>query len=259
MASAIESIWASNLRLAASSADRSAGILRLDDLDLKLAGAVEELVQRRIEQADRYRHAVHGLENAQVVADLHVEQLRKLLVALVLVLGEDVVLDDHLPLAEEHVLGAAQADALRAELATEGCIIGSVGVCSDTHRSELIRPLRIWSKSPVTSGLTSETGPTTSTPMVPSIEIDVALVNLDVGAADASDLVLGIDLELLNAAHAWLAHSARDDSRVTRLAAVRREDALRSVHAVQVVGVCLPAHENRVLDRPLWLQRHLPR
>ena len=97
-------------------------------------------MQRRVEQADRDGQAVHRLEDAEVVADLDVEQLRELGVALVLVLGEDVVLDDHLPLAEEHVLGAAQADALRAELAAERSVVGGVGVGAHAHRAELVGP-----------------------------------------------------------------------------------------------------------------------
>ena len=140
LASAIESICASSLRLAASSLDGRTRALGLHDLDLELARVVEELVQRRVEQADRDRQAVHRLENAEVVAHLHLEELRQLRVALVLVLGEDVVLDDHLPLAEEHVLGAAQADALRAELAAERRVVRRVGVGAHAHRAELVGP-----------------------------------------------------------------------------------------------------------------------
>ena len=43
-------------------------------------------------------------------------------------LGEDQVLDQLAALAEEHVLGAAQADARGAEPAGAGGVLGGVGV-----------------------------------------------------------------------------------------------------------------------------------
>ncbi len=45
-----------------------------------------------------------------------------------LVLGDDQVLDQLAALAEEHVLGPAQADALGAEPAGAGGVLGGVGV-----------------------------------------------------------------------------------------------------------------------------------
>ena len=42
--------------------------------------------------------------------------------------GEDDPLDQLRAIAEEHVLGAAQADALCAELARPGRVLGGVGV-----------------------------------------------------------------------------------------------------------------------------------
>ena len=76
----------------------------------------QELVQRRVEQADGDRQAVHGLEDLLEVGPLQFEQLgqrRRLLLGRV---GEDHALHERQPIAEEHVLGAAQADALGAEL-----------------------------------------------------------------------------------------------------------------------------------------------
>ena len=90
--SAIESICASSLRFGASSCASAPAALGLDDLDLELARAVEELVQRRVEQAHRHRQPVHRLEDAEVVAGLGLEQLgERLLARAVAVLGEDEV------------------------------------------------------------------------------------------------------------------------------------------------------------------------
>ena len=49
-------------------------------------------------------------------------------VALVVGVGQDQLLDQLAALAEEHVLGAAQADALRAEPAGPRRVLGVVGV-----------------------------------------------------------------------------------------------------------------------------------
>ena len=75
-------------------------------------------MQRRIEQADRHGQPSHGLEDALEVLLLMRQQLRERLAALVLARGHDHRADEWEPvLGHEHVLGAAQADPLRAELA----------------------------------------------------------------------------------------------------------------------------------------------
>lgn len=64
---------------------------------------------------------------------------------------------------------------------------------------------------------------------------------------------LGVDLDLLGAADARLAHAARHDGGVRGLSAARGEDALGGDHAVQVVGVGLAADQDDLLAgaRPL--------
>ena len=57
----------------------------------------------------------------------------ELLVALVVGVGQDQPLDQRAALAEEHVLGAAQPDALRAEPAGPGGVLGGVGVGAHRH------------------------------------------------------------------------------------------------------------------------------
>ena len=55
-----------------------------------------------------------------------------------------------------------------------------------------------------------------------------------------------VDLDGFRAAHRGLAHAARDDRCVGGLATPRGQDAGRSDHAGQVVGVGLPAHEDHI-------------
>jgi hypothetical protein len=72
-----------------------------------------ELMQRRVDQADDDRVAVHGLEQAGEVGALVGQQLIQGLGALFGGLSQDHALHDRQALLlEEHVLGAAQADTL---------------------------------------------------------------------------------------------------------------------------------------------------
>ncbi len=76
----------------------------------------QELVQRRVQEPDRDRQAVHRLEDADEVLLLKRLELGQGGLAAGLVVGQDHLAhgDDAL-VAEEHVLGAAQADPLGAE------------------------------------------------------------------------------------------------------------------------------------------------
>ena len=60
------------------------------------------------------------------------------LLALVVVLGEDQPLDELAAVAEEHVLGAAQADALGAEAAGPRGVLGGVGVGAHPQPAPLV-------------------------------------------------------------------------------------------------------------------------
>ena len=86
-------------------------------LDEQLLDVGEELVQRRVEQPDGDGQAVHRLEDALEVGPLQLGELLERGALLRVVGGEDEALHDRQAVAEEHVLGAAEADALGAELA----------------------------------------------------------------------------------------------------------------------------------------------
>ena len=124
--------------------------LELRDLHHQLFALRQELVQRRIDGADRDRLAVHRLEDAVEVVALHRQQLGERRPAILLVVGEDHPLHDrNAPLAEEHVLGAAQADAARAEGIRELRLVGLVGVGADAHSAVLVRPRQDLHEPPV--------------------------------------------------------------------------------------------------------------
>ncbi len=125
----------------------------------------QEFVQRRIEQADRDRHALHDLEQLDEIRPLHRQQLRERGAACALILGED-----HLAhgadagFLEEHVLGAAKADAFRAEFDRGARIVRRIAVDANaefahgvgpTHqRAELARQLRLDHRHPPGQHLT---------------------------------------------------------------------------------------------------------
>ena len=105
------------------------------DLDRELDLVGQELVQRRVEQAHRDRQPAHRREDADEVAPLQRQQ--HVVGGLLLVggLGEDhLAHGEHAFLAEEHVLGAAQPDALGAALAGVRRLVGGVGVGAHPQR-----------------------------------------------------------------------------------------------------------------------------
>ena len=89
--------------------------LALGVVDEELLDVGEELVQRRVEQADGDGQAVHRLEDALEVGALELLELGQRLFLLHRAVGEDEPLHQRQPVAQEHVLGAAEADALGAE------------------------------------------------------------------------------------------------------------------------------------------------
>ena len=229
------------------------------DLDRELGEVGQELVQRRVEQAHGDRQPVHGLEDLDEVGPLQRQQLVEDDLPLLGALGQDQPLDELAALAEEHVLGAAQADALGAEPAGAGGIRRVVGVGPHLHPAV-----------PVGDGHQPVDGGDDGAALVDrhgALEVahdgggahgDLAEEDLTGRAVDGEGVALahdgavgrgellglGVDLEGLGAAHAGAAHAAGHDGRVRGLAATAGEDAGRGHHAVQVVGVGLAAHED---------------
>jgi hypothetical protein len=74
-------------------------------------------VERRIDRPDRHGRPVHLLEHAVEVLSLQWEQLVERGAAVLLVVRQNHLLDDRdAAFTEEHVLGAAQADARAPKL-----------------------------------------------------------------------------------------------------------------------------------------------
>ena len=142
--------------------------------------------------------------------------------------GHDHLAHDRQPLlGQEHVLGAAEADPLGAELARLGGVLGRVGVRAHLQPADLVRPAEDRLEVLVDLRRDERRPRRRSTrPVPPSIVITSPsreLVPADREPSRASRSIV----QRLAAGDARLAHPARDDGRVRGHAAVRGEDALR--------------------------------
>ena len=89
---------------------------RLREVPALLSAVREEFVERRVEQPDRDREPVHRLEDRLEVRPLHRQQLGERAAPAGVIAGHDHLAHGGDPVAlEEHVLGAAEPDPLRAE------------------------------------------------------------------------------------------------------------------------------------------------
>jgi hypothetical protein len=232
--------------------------------DRQFGDVGEELVQRRVQQADGDRQAVHRLEQLDEVPLLEREEFLQGFLPLGLRVGQDQAFDQFAAVAEEHVLGAAQADPLGAEAAGPQRVLGVVGVGPHPQPA-----LAVGEGHDAVHGLDQFVG-VLGARVHPALEVlhdrgrhdrDLAQVDLAGGAVDGDDVALldhvpagdghpaalGVDLQFLRAADTGLAHAAGDHGRVGGLAAAGGEDALGRDHAVEVVGVGLPADQDDLL------------
>ena len=197
-------------------------------------------MQRRIEQPDRHGQPCHRLEDALEVALLERQQPVERRAPAGLAVGEDHLLHDRQAIAEEHVLGPAEADSLRTELAGARCVFRVVGVRAHLEpalgvgpaedRLEVLVDLRRHEWDFADEHATR-----------PAVDRDHVALDEPV-VADRRDAVA--ERQLLAAGDTRLTHASGDDRGVRRHAAVHRQDSLRRDHPVNVVRGRLPADEN---------------
>ena len=211
-----------------------------------LVAVRQELVQRRIEQADVHRQTVHDAEDREEVAALDGEQLRERALAARGIAGED-----HLAYGadafrlEEHVLGATETDAFGAELARDRGVVRRVGVAAHLQAAHAIRPRH---QRLELAGLAARRDHRHA----PEEDLAGRAVERDPVAAvhavlaDVEQPRIVADVELARAGDAGFSHAARDDRRVRRLAAAGGENAFRDLHAVDVLGRRLDADEDHL-------------
>ena len=195
----------------------------------------QEFVQRRIEQADGDRQAFHHLEDRLEIAALHRQQFGQRGFALVFGIGQDHLAhrDDAVGV-EEHMLGAAKADAFGAEVARRRGVGGRVGIGAHLQRADRIRPAHQRAEIAGQFRLAHRHLALEHLARGAIDGDDVAA--LDGDAADRHLALRGIDLEHARAGDAGPPHAARHHGRVAGHAAARGENAL-APHACRE---CLP-------------------
>ncbi len=240
------------IELVAREAERAREALRV------LSAVREELVQRRVEQANRDGTAIHRLEDPLEVGTLHGEEFRQGAPASALIPGDDHLAHPRDPIAlEEHVLGAAEPNALGPEVPRDAGVLRSVGVgahlkCAsfvgprqkprvgDIHAR--IRAAHLSRQHP--NDIARDRGQITAEHAPRRAVEGDPFALVDRGAVDLEAAMLQVDLHLLAADDRALAHAARNDGGVARHSAARGEHRARGDHAVEILGRRLVADEN---------------
>ena len=203
----------------------------------------QELVQRRIEQANGHRQSGHDLEQRFEVRALHGQHLGKRLAAAGFVVGADhLAHGENAAFLEEHMLGAAEPDALGTELPRLAGLARGIGVGAHAERSRLVGPPHDGGKVAGQLGLA---------------HLHTALEHLALAAVDGDDVALPedltgdchgagliVDTHRAGTAHARPPHAARHYGGMTRHAAPGGEDAGGRMHAVDVLGARFDADQD---------------
>ena len=149
------------------------------------------------------------------------------------------------------MLGAAQADGLGTKLEGELGILGIVGV--DAHmvgvatglvQTDLVGPGQDGVQVAGELGGDQIDSAIDDDALGAVDGDDIAFVQHTIATLDAHNLLGGVDVEALNAADAGRTHTASDNGGMARLATVAGQDTLGGDHALQVIGVGLPANQN---------------
>ena len=222
-------------------------LLRLrESLDVRLFGG-NELVQRRIEEADGHGIAAQCLVQLLEVTLLHGLDLRKRSFTLFDGIRADHLAERRDPVGlEEHVLGTAEADALCAERSRLFCVCRRIRVGADCHC--LVFVGQFHDAAEITGGGVCGNG------------LDAFAVDVAGGTVEGDDvpffinfalegelLVLLVHLDVAATGDAAGAHAARDDCRVGGHAAADGEDTLCIVHALDVLGRGLQSDQDDFL------------
>ncbi len=159
-----------------------------------------------------------------------------------------IVSEDHLahrldaPFLEEHVLGAAEADALSAKTHCGFRIRRRVGIGTHAQLAHLVSPADQRGKFP---GQLRLDHVDLARQHLPSGAVDRDVVALLEGLPAGRHRARGIvDAQRTSAGNAGLTHAARDNSGVGSHAATGGQDSFRRVHAVDVLRRGFHPHQD---------------
>src|SRR6516225_1967599 len=203
-------------------------------------------MQWRIDGANRDRISIHSAEDANEVIALHGQQLLQCVAAVFLVVGENHRAHVRQSIfAEEHVLGAAQANTFRTKGTRLQCIAGNVGARSHPESTEGLGPahnlLQLWIVGP--SGYRLEL--TVDDAARCTIERNPVAFFQRL-AFDTNDARLLVNFNVACSCYTTLAHTAGDNGGVARHASAGGKYAYSDLHAGYVFWCGLAAHKNQL-------------
>ena len=215
---------------------------RGEELDIGFLGG-NELMERRIEESDADGGPFERFVELLEVGLLHREDLRESRFSLLDGVGADHLAERGDPVGiEEHMLGAAEADTLGAQLAGLLRVGGSVGVRSDLQSSELVGPAH---DSAEVAADGSGNGSDDTVVDIAGGAVDGDKVALaERLARELELLVLLVHLDVAASGDAALAHTAGDDRRVRGHTAADGEDTLGRLHTGDVLRGGLESDED---------------
>jgi len=234
----------------------------LGEVELLLLAVGEELVERRVEEADGGGEAVEGFEDAKEVLALVGQELGEGSFAGGLGLGENHLAHGVDAVAfEEHVFGAGEADAFRAKGEGLGGLLGGVGVGADFELRGLLTPVHeldvVFEFFRLLRGFVAVEeavddfggrGGDLARVNGARCAVDGEVIAFgEVLAFDGGDAAFVVDLDVGCAADADFAHLAGNEGSVRGDAAASGEDAFGSDHAAKVFGRGLDADEENFL------------
>ena len=195
----------------------------------------EELMERRVKEADTDRIALERLVERLKVALLIGKYLLERGLAVLGVVRADHLAEGGYPVGlKEHVLGAAEAYALGAQLAGFLGVARGVGIGAHLQPAVFVSPAHNSAELAGNFGVNRR-----NRAAVYVAGRAVKRDNIALGkslSAERELFVFLVHVDFLAARHAALTHAARDNRRVGGHAASCREDALGGLHALDVLG-----------------------
>ena len=203
-------------------------------------------MKRGIQEANGYRVAFHCLIYALEVALLHGQQLCKSSLALLNGIGANHLADSLDAVAlKEHMLGAAETDALCTQFAGLLSIVRSIGVGAHAELAVLVRPAHDAAELAAYGSVNSGNN---AVVYVAVGTVEAYPITLVIGlAGEGKALVCFVHGDGRAARYAALAHSAGYYRSVAGHAAAHGQYALCGLHAFYVLGAGLKAYQYNLL------------
>ena len=205
-----------------------------------------ELVQRRIQEADGYGVTLHCFVDTLKVSLLHGLEFCQSSFTLF-----DGVGADHLTehgdtiLVEEHMLGTGQADAVCAKLKSFCSVCGSIGIGTYVEVAILVSPSH--DAAEFTGDGSIDSGDHAFVDVTGGTVNGDEVAFFDGLAGQFELLVLFIHLDIAAAGDTAGAHAAGNDCCVAGHTAANGQDALCSLHAFDIFGAGLETDQNDFL------------